>query len=197
MAGEDGHDGQNNRDRHEGHDDHDGHDGRSRRRFRMRLPSPLSDDEEHAMTRTIDCAMHVHKALGPGFLESIYEKAMCVALAKAGLAFECEKPIDVMYDGVALRGQRVDLIVDRRVVVELKSVSRLDPIHEAQVVSYLRTLSLRAGLLVNFRVPLLHQGPEADRRGTRDAEGYLLFVLVAPVVSLGGPTSKNILGGSL
>lgn len=143
---------------HDGHDGNDEHDVRQGRHFRMRLPSPLPDDTERVMTRIIDCAMDVHKRLGPGFLESIYEKAMCIALTKAGLAFECEKPIEVLYDGVALKGQRVDLVVSERVVVELKAVSRLEQVHERQVVSYLRTLGLRAGLLINFQVTLLHRG---------------------------------------
>jgi len=140
------------------HDETDAHDDKVGRRFRMRLPSPLPEETERVMTRIIDCAMEVHKRLGPGFLESIYEKAMCIALAKAGLAFECEKPIEVLYDGVALKGQRVDLVVSRLVIVELKAVARLEPVHERQVVSYLRTLGLRAGLLMNFQVTLLHRG---------------------------------------
>jgi GxxExxY protein len=143
---------------HDGHDENDEHDGLLRRRFRMRLPSPLSEETERIMTRIIDCAMDVHRVLGPGFLESIYEKAMCIALTKAMLAFEREKPIEVFYDGVALKGQRVDLIVAGLVVVELKAVERLEYVHERQVVSYLRTLGLRAGLLINFQVPLLHRG---------------------------------------
>jgi len=139
-------------------ENHDGHDDHDVSRFRMRLPSPLPDEVEKVMTRVIDCAMDVHRALGPGFLESIYQKAMCIALDRAGLSFECEKPIAVFYEGIALTGQRVDLVVGNVVVVELKAVVRFEQIHRAQVISYLKTMSLRAGLLVNFRVPLLHQG---------------------------------------
>lgn len=147
-----------NKSTHDGHDDTDDHDARNDRRFRMRLPSPLTEETERVMTRIIDCAMDIHRRLGPGFLESIYEKAMCIALTKAGLVFECEKPIEVLYDGVALKGQRVDLVVSGLVVVELKAVTRLESVHERQVVSYLRTLGLRAGLLINFQVTLLHRG---------------------------------------
>ena len=160
QAGGGGHNGYAGHDHHDGDDGHDprnGHDG-MRERFRMRLPSTLPDDTERVMTRVIDCAMAVHKALGPGFLESIYKKAMSIELEKARLPFEREKPIDVWYDGVALKGQRVDLIVAAVVVVELKSVARFESIHEVQVVSYLRTTGLRAGLLINFQVPLLHRG---------------------------------------
>jgi len=124
----------------------------------MRLKSPLSAQAESAMTRIIECAIKVHRALGPGFLESIYKKAMCIALAKAGLRFECEKAIGVIYEGVVIHGQRVDLIVEESVVVELKSVTRLDEIHYAQVMSYLKGTGLRGGLLINFRVPVLHRG---------------------------------------
>jgi GxxExxY protein len=145
--------------RHDGHDDqHNGHDAPAGRRFRMRVASPLPAETERVMTQIIDCAMRVHKALGPGFLESIYQKAMHVELSKARLMFESEKPIEVMYDGVALKGQRVDLLVASVVIVELKCVTRFEAIHESQVVSYLRTMGLRAGLLINFQVPLLHRG---------------------------------------
>ena len=145
--------------RHDGHDDqHDGHDGTARRSFRMQVASPLTAETEYVMTRIIDCAMEVHKALGPGFLESIYQKAMHVELSKARLAFESEKPIEVVYRGIALKGQRVDLVVASAVVVELKCVTRFEAIHESQVVSYLRTMGLKAGLLINFQVPLLHRG---------------------------------------
>jgi GxxExxY protein len=150
------------KDRHDGHDvddvPHDGHDDGGRRNFRMRLPSPLPEDTERVMTRVIDCAMEVHRGLGPGFLESIYQNAMQVELSKAGLPFDSEKPIEVVYGGVALKGQRVDLVVAGVVVVELKCVTRFETIHESQVVSYLRTMGLRAGLLINFNVTLLHRG---------------------------------------
>ena len=137
---------------------HDGHDGTAGRRFRMRVASPLPVETERVMTRIIDCAMEVHKSLGPGFLESIYQKAMHVELSKAQLPFESERPIEVVYRGVALKGQRVDLIVASVVVVELECVARFEAIHESQVVSYLRTMGLKAGLLINFQVPLLHRG---------------------------------------
>jgi GxxExxY protein len=100
----------------------------------------------------------VHKSLGPGFLESIYQKAMCIELRAQGLAFERERAISVVYRGIEIKGQRVDLIVANQVVVELKSVVKLDEIHQAQLISYLRATKLRVGLLINFRVPYLPQG---------------------------------------
>jgi len=110
------------------------------------------------MTHTIGCAISVHRALGPGFLESIYRKAMCVELEARGLAYEVERPVCVAYRGVDIPGQRIDLIVGGLIVVELKTVARFDRVHVAQLISYLKTTGLRGGLLINFRVPLLVKG---------------------------------------
>jgi len=126
--------------------------------YRMRAQSPLSLEAERVMTETIGCAIAVHRALGPGFLESIYRKAMRVELEVNHLAYEAECPIKVSYRGIAIPGQRVDLIVEGLIVVELKAVVRLDEVHRAQVISYLRTTGRRGGLLINFRVALLSHG---------------------------------------
>jgi GxxExxY protein len=125
---------------------------------KMRLDSPLSADEEHLMTETIGCAIAVHKTLGPGFLESIYRRAMCVELGLREISFETEVPVRVTYREVEIPGQRLDLIVGGLIVVELKAVSVLDDVHRAQLISYLRTTRLRGGLLINFRVPILPKG---------------------------------------
>ena len=106
----------------------------------------------------IGCAVDVHRNLGAGFLERIYRQAMCVAFNERGLTYEVEKPVAVNYRGVSLTGQRVDLIVEGVVVVELKAVIRLDEIHRSQLISYLRTTGLRGGLLINFRTALLKHG---------------------------------------
>ena len=144
------------------HEDHDDREGRENhpfwRRYHMRLSSPLTPEAEEAMTETIGCALAVHRALGPGFLESIYKKAMRVELEARHLSYECERQGKVKYRDVQIDGQRVDLIIKGLIVVELKSVMRLDDIHTSQLVSYLRTTGLRGGLLINFRVPLLQQG---------------------------------------
>jgi len=124
----------------------------------MRLSSPLSPEADDAVTETIGCAIAVHRALGPGFLESIYKKAMRIELEARHVPYECERPIKVNYRGTQIDGQRVDLIIKGLIVVELKSVIRLDDVHTSQLVSYLRTTGLRGGLLINFRVPLLQQG---------------------------------------
>jgi GxxExxY protein len=126
--------------------------------WRPRTLSPLSPREEHVITRVIDCAMVVHRELGPGFLESIYQKAMVIELEEQGIAWEAERSIRVRYRAVDIPGQRVDLIVEGLIVIELKTVVRFDSIHVAQVLSYLKTLHLRGGLLINFRSRLLKDG---------------------------------------
>jgi GxxExxY protein len=110
------------------------------------------------MTETIGCAIAVHRALGPGFIESIYRRAMCVEFEARGVAYEQERPVRVRYRGVEIPGQRIDLIVANLVVVELKAVTSLEPIHDRQVVSYLKTTGLRAGLLLNFGALQLRYG---------------------------------------
>jgi len=98
----------------------------------------------------IGCAMKVHRALGPGFLESVYERALVVELRKAGLAVEIQRRMDVTYDGVIVGSFAADLIVGNRVIVENKAVTTLLPAHEAQVVNYLTATGLDIGLLLNF-----------------------------------------------
>jgi GxxExxY protein len=153
-----------NRVNHEGHEEYEEHEGdkatqESRSRLpEFRLPSPLSAEAELVMTQTIGCAIAVHQVLGPGFIESIYRKAMCIELEARNLTYEKERAIRVTYRGVEIPGQRVDLIVEGLVVVELKAVTHLDHVHKAQLISYLKTTGLRGGLLINFRVPLLKDG---------------------------------------
>lgn len=141
---------------HEGKSKHEAHEIQPQ--FRMRRESPLDPEADRMMSHTIGCAIAVHRALGPGFLESIYRKAMCVELEARGLPYEVERPVRVAYRGIEIPGQRVDLIVGGLIVVELKAVVRIDRVHVGQVISYLRTTGLRGGLLINFRVPLLVKG---------------------------------------
>jgi GxxExxY protein len=138
---------------------HEGREGREGfHPFSMRLPTPLSPEAEDAMSETIGCAIAVHKALGPGFLESIYKKAMHIELAARGISYESERALTVKYRNIAIPGQRVDLIVRGLIVVELKAVIRFDDVHRSQVISYLKTTGLKGGLLINFRVPVLKAG---------------------------------------
>jgi GxxExxY protein len=106
----------------------------------------------------IGCALAVHRELGPGFLESIYRAAMAIELSANGVPFEVERPLVVNYRGHPIGGQRVDLLVGGEVVVELKAVSAIDPIHIAQILSYLKALNIRVGLLINFHEVMLRDG---------------------------------------
>jgi GxxExxY protein len=107
----------------------------------------------------IGAAIQVHRVLGPGLLESAYEACLAFELKKRGLEVEKEKPLPLVYDQVKLEcGYRVDLLVEGLVVVEVKSMEALAPIHEAQVISYLRLSGCKVGLLINFNVLQLKDG---------------------------------------
>jgi GxxExxY protein len=106
----------------------------------------------------MDCAFSVHRLLGPGFREKIYERALCLELDASGLKFESEKPIEVRFREWLIPGQKVDLLVEGCILVETKVVPRLRPLHRLQVLSYMKTLDLRIGLLINFNVPVLKDG---------------------------------------
>jgi GxxExxY protein len=123
----------------------------------LRVESPLSEELEFLVTKTIGCCVAVHKELGPGLLETVYARAVRIELGLSGMAFESERVIPISYRGVYLCNQRLDLIVHGQIVVEL-SIERLGPVHRAQVVSYLRSTGLRIGLLVNFNVPVIQDG---------------------------------------
>ena len=116
--------------------------------------------ELNKITETvIGAAMAVHKELGPGLLESAYEACMVFELADRGLAVEQQKPLPVKYREVKLDcGYRLDLLVDGKVIVELKAVEKLEPIHEAQLLSYLKLSGCKVGLLINFNVRVLKLG---------------------------------------
>ncbi len=109
--------------------------------------------------KIIGAAIEVHRVLGPGLLESAYEECLCHELELRGLAFQRQVQLPVRYKEVLLNcGYRLDLVVAEAVVVELKAVERLEPVHEAQLLTYLRLSQLRVGLLINFNVALLKQG---------------------------------------
>jgi GxxExxY protein len=112
----------------------------------LRIPSPLSPDLEEIVTQVIDVGFTVHKTLGPGFREKIYEAAFRLELTARGMTFESEKKISVKYRSWEIPGQKIDLIVGERVLVELKAVPRLRPVHREQVRSYLRTTGLSMGV---------------------------------------------------
>ena len=107
----------------------------------------------------VDSAMKIHKDLGPGLLESVYEAVLAKALQKRGLLVERQKAIEFEYDGIKFEeGFRIDLLVDGRVIVELKSVEKLSAVHGKQVLTYLRLINLPVGLLINFGAATLKEG---------------------------------------
>jgi GxxExxY protein len=118
----------------------------------------LSTEHEQIVTDTIACGITVHRELGPGFKERIYECAFCLELDTRGLKFESEKKVDVRYKDWLIPGQKVDLIVEGVVLIELKAVPKLKPLHTSQVISYLKTTNLRVGLLMNFNCRLFREG---------------------------------------
>ena len=109
--------------------------------------------------QVIGAAIEVHKVLGPGLLESVYEECLCHEFGLRGIHYKRQQTIPVEYKGVQLDcGYRIDLLVENLVILELKSVDSLEPIHEAQVLTYLKLTSLKVGLLINFNVPVLREG---------------------------------------
>ena len=109
--------------------------------------------------RIIGCAIEVHKALGPGLLESTYEECFCYELAQKDISFRRQVPLPVVYKGIKLDcGYRIDVLVNDLVIVELKTVEKLLPIHDAQLLTYLKLYKRPLGLLMNFNVPALRYG---------------------------------------
>ena len=107
----------------------------------------------------IGSAIEVHKALGPGLLESSYQKCLRHEIGLRRISFEYEKPLPLVYKGEKLDcGYRMDLVVENAIIVELKSCEKLQPIHEAQLLTYLKLSGLKLGLLLNFNVPVMRDG---------------------------------------
>lgn len=111
--------------------------------------------EERLTERIISAAIAVHKAFGPGFLESVYEEALCVELTFCELLYERQKEIEIYHRAQLVGVHRLDLVVERKVVVELKTVNSIDRIHFAQIKSYLKATSIKVCLLLNFNAPVL------------------------------------------
>ncbi len=118
-------------------------------------------DIEELASITVDCGFHLHKNLGPGLLESVYEAIIFDQLVRRGLNVQRQAPIPIRYGGVELpEGFRADLLIEGKLLVELKSMERLSPLHGKQVLTYLRLLDLPLGLLINF-------GGETFKEGVR------------------------------
>jgi GxxExxY protein len=106
----------------------------------------------------LDAAMEVHRTLGAGFLESVYEKALAIELTIRGIPYICQAPIALSYKGHPVGEAKLDFLVGGLLIVELKAVEAIHPIHHAQVINYLKATKLNLGLLINFNVPLLKDG---------------------------------------
>ncbi|AFZ11059.1 hypothetical protein Cri9333_0059 [Crinalium epipsammum PCC 9333] len=118
----------------------------------------LREDIEDIAYAVIGAAIEVHRLLGPGFLESVYEGALCVELQQRGIPFVRQAVVAVTYKGQRVGEGRIDLLIGNVLIVELKAVEKLTPIHSAQVISYLKMTNQKLGLLINFNVPILKEG---------------------------------------
>jgi GxxExxY protein len=109
--------------------------------------------------KVIGCAIEVHKALGPGLLESAYQQCLCHELKLNDVGFQVEKPLPIDYKGCRLDcGYRIDILVEDEIILELKSIEQLNHIHEAQILSYMKLMGKKQGFLINFNVTLLKNG---------------------------------------
>ncbi len=131
------------------------------------------EEIEKVATAVVNSIFDVHVELGPGLLESAYEAALCHEFALRSIRFERQKPVSLIYKGITMEvGFRMDVLVEDAVVLELKSVENLLPIHDAQLINYLRLTGSPLGFLVNFNVPRIKEGikrragnlPEPERR---------------------------------
>jgi GxxExxY protein len=114
---------------------------------------------EYLTSKIIAAAIEVHKVIGPGMLESAYEECMAHELNQQGLAFERQKAIPVIYKKIKLDcGYRIDLLIEKKIIIELKSIDALAKIHEAQILTYMRFAGIKVGLLINFNVTVLKNG---------------------------------------
>ena len=119
----------------------------------------VPDEIERLATQTVNAALAVHRALGPGLLESAYQECLGIELSLAGLKVEREKLLPLVYRGHSIESAyRLDLIINGSLLVELKAIESIQPIHRVQVTTYLKLLKLPLGLLINFNVPLIKDG---------------------------------------
>jgi GxxExxY protein len=116
-------------------------------------------DINELSNRVIGAAIEVHKSLGPGLLESAYEECICHELSIKGIALERQKPLALRYKEINLNcGYRLDVVVENAIILELKSCEKIEPIHKAQLLTYLKLSGLKLGLLLNFNVTLMREG---------------------------------------
>ena len=146
---------------HEDHEENEGHEDsvlvgyHGSSRMRATVVDPKLDQLSNSV---IGAAIEVHRVLGPGVLEAVYEEALCCELGLRSIAFARQVPIVIRYKGQFAGKGQLDLLVENELVIELKSVEELAPIHTAQLLSYLRATNRKLGLLINFNVPSLRHG---------------------------------------
>ena len=120
---------------------------------------PLSEKEERIARKIVDAAYAVHKTLGPGLLEKVYEVCFCHELSKRRLKYQRQVDIPIVYDGMVFdEGLRLDVLVEELIICELKAVEEMNPVWEAQLLSHLKLTGKRLGFLINFNVPLIKNG---------------------------------------
>ena len=120
---------------------------------------PLSEREEFIAEKIVDAAYNVHKILGPGLLEKVYEVCFCHELSNRGLTYKRQVDIPVVYDGMTFdEGLRLDVLVEELIICELKAVDQMNSVWEAQIISHLKLTDKRLGFLINFNVPLIRNG---------------------------------------
>ncbi len=120
---------------------------------------PISEQEEYIGRMIVDAAFTIHKTLGPGLLEKVYEVCFCHELTKRGLSVKRQLTIPIVYDGIEFQeGLRLDVLVDDLVICELKAIENVNPVWEAQLLSHLKLTEKRLGYLINFNVPLMKDG---------------------------------------
>lgn len=121
--------------------------------------APISDATEEIARQIVDAAFHVHSALGPGLLESVYETCLCHELTKRGLPYARQVAVDIVYADIRIAGGlRIDIVVADSIIIELKAVEQMNPLFDAQLLTYLKLSGKRLGFLINFNSPLLKQG---------------------------------------
>jgi len=119
----------------------------------------LSTKTESIATEIVDIAFKIHKELGPGLLESVYEKCFCYELEQRGIAFLRQQPVEIVYNELVIGdGLRIDILINNEIIIELKAQENFHPVWEAQLLSYLKLSKKRLGFLINFHVPLIKNG---------------------------------------
>jgi GxxExxY protein len=139
---------------HKEHKEHKEHEGVHTQGGHL----PIPEKTENIVRDVIAAAIAVHRQLGPGFIEAVYHRALRVELGSRNVQFEIEKPVAIFYRGERLCEHRLDLVIAASVIVEVKAVRKVRPVHQAQLLSYMKASSCRVGLLMNFNVPRLVDG---------------------------------------